>query len=581
MSQDDSNKRYDLSRRTVLGSLGVAGAGAALGGVGTQAFFSDQETFTDNQLVAGSLDMKVDWEEHYSDWSEDEVEGVDWRMVNGTNEVMDDEHAFPQIRNATLAVNNSDVGQFMNNTAQEAFPDQNGDNLVDRGGVACTDFADAPEDLPAPVISLDDVKPGDFGEVTFSFHLCDNPGYVWMNGQLIADDEVSVNEPEADDPDEDDTPGGQYDAMSGEMAESIQAAVWYDDDCDNVYDKQDGTVDAVLAVDRSGSLSQSEWDELKSALETAIDDFDDQDMIGMVLYGDSPQAVDFGGSWLQTVGGNRQAIKDAIPDTAPDGTDATHMPGAIDFANHILDTYGMSDRQTIVLFTDGNPNYQNGTVDDGAEPPGGDTDDQLGVNFTYDGGTASEDSTISQSELDETVEVATAAKADGTQIVTVGLDTNDPYLRDQIASVPQNHFATENPANLENIYDVIVLNLTTGDKLLCQGSLGEVLADLNSNEGRGLPLDAARDYDGNTDTYDYDEKVDAENDEDRQCYPATTTACVAFEWWLPLDHANELQTDSAEFDLGFYTEQCRHNDGAGMVPETEQTPTESPTPIPE
>jgi hypothetical protein len=391
---------------------------------------------------------------------------------------------------------------------------------------------------------------------------------------------VSVNEPEADDPDEDDTPGGQYDAMSGEMAESIQAAVWYDDDCDNVRDESVGTVDAVLAVDRSGSISQSEWDGIKAGLETAIDDFDDQDTIGMVFFGDSPQAVDFGGSWLQTVGGNRQAIKDELPDTAPSSGEATHMPGAIDFANYILDTDGMGDRQAIILFTDGEPNYQNGIVDDGSTPPGGDTDDQLPVNFEYDGGSASENSTISQSELDETVDVATAAKSDGTLLVTVGLDTNDSYLRDNIATSPQYHYATDNPANLENIYDAVVLGLTTEEKLLCQGSLGEVLDELSSNEGRGLPLDGARD-EIEPDVYDYDEKNDPENDEDRQCYPATTTACVAFEWWLPLDHANELQTDSAEFDLGFYTEQCRHNDGAGMVPEPEQTPTDSPTAIPE
>jgi hypothetical protein len=110
--------------------------------------------------------------------------------------------------------------------------------------------------------------------------------------------------------------------------------------------------------------------------------------------------------------------------------------------------------------------------------------------------------------------------------------------------------------------------ITTREKVLCQGSLAEVLAELNTNEGRGLPLDAARD-EVEPGVYDYDEKEDPENDEDRECYPAVTTACVAFEWWLPRDHANEIQTDRAEFDLGFYTEQCRHNDGSGMVPETD------------
>jgi hypothetical protein len=31
-----------------------------------------------------------------------------------------------------------------------------------------------------------------------------------------------------------------------------------------------------------------------------------------------------------------------------------------------------------------------------------------------------------------------------------------------------------------------------------------------------------------------------------------------------VDHANEIQSDSVRFDLGFYTEQCCHNDGSGM-----------------
>jgi hypothetical protein len=53
----------------------------------------------------------------------------------------------------------------------------------------------------------------------------------------------------------------------------------------------------------------------------------------------------------------------------------------------------------------------------------------------------------------------------------------------------------------------------------------------------------------------------------RQCFPNSTTAYVGFEWWLPVDHANEIQSDSVSFDLGFYAEQCRHNDGSGQPPE--------------
>jgi hypothetical protein len=48
------------------------------------------------------------------------------------------------------------------------------------------------------------------------------------------------------------------------------------------------------------------------------------------------------------------------------------------------------------------------------------------------------------------------------------------------------------------------------------------------------------------------------------CFRGETDFSAAFAWWVPVDHGNEIQTDQVEFDLGFYTEQCRHNDGSGM-----------------
>ena len=56
--------------------------------------------------------------------------------------------------------------------------------------------------------------------------------------------------------------------------------------------------------------------------------------------------------------------------------------------------------------------------------------------------------------------------------------------------------------------------------------------------------------------------------EGRDCFINSNTAYIGLEWWLPVDHGNEVQGDSVEFDFGFYTEQCRHNDGSGMNAET-------------
>ncbi|QAY21932.1 hypothetical protein EO776_17970 (plasmid) [Halorubrum ezzemoulense] len=46
-----------------LGAVGLASAGS---GLGTSAFFSDEETFGDNTLTAGELDLKVSWQQTYT-----------------------------------------------------------------------------------------------------------------------------------------------------------------------------------------------------------------------------------------------------------------------------------------------------------------------------------------------------------------------------------------------------------------------------------------------------------------------------------------------------------------------------------
>ena len=165
----DESSRIDLTRRKALaaiGSIGVASAGA---GLGTSAYFSDQETFENNRLTAGTLDMKVSWEEHYSDWSEDEAEHA--HMEDG-DLVVDDREG------------------FTNATFQEGYPDEETRAAIDAGETdPCDVLADVPDDLEKPVIELADLKPGDFGEVTFDFTLWENPGYGWLNGGLLSEAE--------------------------------------------------------------------------------------------------------------------------------------------------------------------------------------------------------------------------------------------------------------------------------------------------------------------------------------------------------------------------------------------------------
>jgi len=223
-------KDIELSRRKALAALGTVGVASAGAGLGTSAFFSDQETFENNSLVAGTLDMGVGYSAHYSDWSPDEAEGVpNVRMwdgpagtTGGPGDLEPDEVGLPSNAAWLIAVSDdTDDGtpdtavaeQFLENTEYRSFND---------GTLDCIDGAanSQADDAERPVIDLDDVKPGDFGEVTFDFILCDNPGFVWLNGTLRDASENGLTEPEADDPDE--GPGV-------ELLDSVRAAVWVDD----------------------------------------------------------------------------------------------------------------------------------------------------------------------------------------------------------------------------------------------------------------------------------------------------------------------------------------------------------------
>jgi predicted ribosomally synthesized peptide with SipW-like signal peptide len=401
---------HTISRRKLLGTLGTVGGAAALGGAGTMAFFSDEEEFTNNELVAGELDLMVDWEEHYSDWSSDENDDrTDSFLLNPYLESTEDESdtdpdddaaddfevlmtdgdpakvpdgytGFPVPMEPLIAVPDQFVDDFMASTAVEAFPDTDDDGIQDliltrnqlsrQYGLTGeqleeafrSQFANLDAGLSSdartnatvggppnpqttrpgdPLLDISDVKPGDFGEVTFSIHVFNNPAYIWLVGGLRANEENGYTDPERADGDGDRSgPNGR-----GELLDAIETAVWHDNG-DNVLGDDGGGVSENL---------------------------------------DSPHDV-----------ANRSSIA------------------------------------------------------------------------------------VSQSEA-----------------------------------------------------------------IVFQGSLRELLSELSNG---GIPLDA-------------DPRSESSG---RDCFPYSTTRYFAMAWWLPVDHANEIQTDRAAFDLGFYTEQCRHNDGSGL-----------------
>jgi len=194
MSNNDNND-FGLSRRQMLGGLGIVGVASAGAGLGTTAYFSDEESFEENTLTAGELDLFV-----HVDYSEDQ---------------------------GSFAQYSTPPGTFIN------------------GGVVGGE-----EDGEPLSIQVEDLKPGDSGEGEFCFSIVDNPAYMWMCGELTANDQNGTTEPEEAALDE---MFGEV-PVDGQLADAMQVTMSY---CD-----EDGNTGEEIV---SGSLA-----EVMTALQAGI-----------------------------------------------------------------------------------------------------------------------------------------------------------------------------------------------------------------------------------------------------------------------------------------------------------------------
>ncbi|OSP09072.1 hypothetical protein B9H04_05630 [Halorubrum ezzemoulense DSM 17463] len=204
-----NDDKIGLSRRKMLVGLGAVGVASAGAGLGTTAYFNDTETFANNELTAGSLDLFV-----HVDYSEDQGSYAQYSTEPGT--------------------------------------------YVDGNVVGIEGQGSTGDPLS---IRVSDLKPGDSGEGEFCFSIVDNPAYMWMCGELTANAENGQSEPEMDD---DDTGGDPGDG-TGELADAMQVTVSYcTDDGDGGNDIGDEIVsgslrDVMLAL-RAGVPLSSDGD---------------------------------------------------------------------------------------------------------------------------------------------------------------------------------------------------------------------------------------------------------------------------------------------------------------------------------
>jgi predicted ribosomally synthesized peptide with SipW-like signal peptide len=463
----DDNQLYNLSRRKLLAGLGTVGLASAGAGLGTSAFFSDREAFEDNRLTAGTLDLKLDYKATYlgGPGRLDAVTAMGYPDAEdlGDGRYLLDQAPTPADMQAWEDLVQGEEFDFCSPEADQY--------LVNGSGI--------------PVFTLEDVKPGDSGEVTISIHICDNPGYVELFGDL-SEAENDQTEPESE---VDDSPD------AGELADAIEVCVWYDEDCDNVYEPtgtgQQQELEVALVSDVSGSMGGSKIAALKTAATSFVDNLSSPDEAAAISF-NSSAGVD------QELTTNYQLVQNAITNYSASG--GTSIAAGIDVGEDELlngtnATAGAS--KVMIVLSDG------------------------------------------QSSASAAIAAADAAKANGIRIFTIALGAGAATgLLEDIASSPDDAFVAPNAADLDTVYAEIAQVVLAGEQKIAEGTMSEVFDQLAD----GILLDGNRQEEG------------------LQPYPGATTQCIGFEWTLPTDVGNEVQSDSVSFDIGLAAEQSRHND---------------------
>lgn len=663
-----SEREMNITRRKVLASVGAVGAAGAAAGLGTSALLNDTERAENNTLAAGELDLRLDWEEHYSfpqiydGFGDPTVE--DGTPLDVVRRNPNDSRCvgLPDPDNPVVWVNAEDdpledgrssLELYFQNTTIEAFPDPVGGevegtfttlNSGDEPIVEnpCDVLADLPQALdrysedvdgpgrtkngdtfdsetgePRPLLSLRDVKPGDFGEFTFSTHLCGNPGYLWL--QMPGGLDGSENGLEEPEPDDDGTEDG------GELAEYVQTALWYDDDCNNRIDPDPNDQVALAIVDTSGSTDENIADIVDAAnalvedLNTAVQNNPDLGIqAGIITFEEAGDTNDVRLiSPIQPVGtyvdGNGDGIF-ATDDFPVEIGGNSPIPQAMDVGREYLNEKAAAldsttgndienpEKQLLVV-SDGDAVYNSSGSLSEVE---GELLNRSGSQFTFDGTSYASDyfdtltngSAVQVPDPDTTrgglsrAETTLVARdVDGEQFLPPSdsdsqppgpkVDNPDDQPQSNTGSDPADisgdngitvHAAAvyDSGASSDNkdlardtmmayatsagtYYDVNTLGGTTagqevadnlvgsggtGEEVIFRGTLGELETELIADDDNGLMLNGTV-LDG--------------------CFAPGVTYCFGLAWWVPRDVGNGIQGDSVEFDLGFYTEQCRNN----------------------
>ncbi|APE95373.1 SipW-dependent-type signal peptide-containing protein [Halodesulfurarchaeum formicicum] len=527
MSEEDSNNTFEISRRKTLAALGTIGAASAGAGLGTSAWFNDTESFENNTISAGDLDLKVDWQQTYNG-PHPETGEIGWHPVN-------------------------------------AYPDTDGDGLQDLNGVRYSGAGDVdPVFDAADIPGCCDCEEGEY--------------YLTFGGESYCIEPLSGVGSVEDFYDYVGTGGAvEYSSQNDAIQREDASVIFLYEDGDgnlslvfvnDAYTNEDGGSAASFTIegapqDTGWLVGDGEWkvkDDTEGDLNQGFEQYEEWEIDwawgpdrtdgGAIGYFEDDFAIEISPSF------NGAADRDQLGS------------GQIEELVVLSGGSGLGDGSDEILLRDG--------IGDEAVGPialhsacGIESGEELPEDvFTSD----------LYPDQEHLIEFADLKPGDEGEVTfSLHLCDNPGYIwmNGQLVSASENG-VTEPEAAAEGEEEDVVELLDKVEVTLwydtdCDNELGdeeEIIADgiplrdaldaLSQNGGLGIPLDGDR-------STEFDELEDAADDENRDPFENSTTQCIGFEWELPGEEVgNEIQTDSAVFDLGFYTEQARHNDGAGQ-----------------
>ncbi|NUE03254.1 hypothetical protein HUB97_12255 [Halorubraceae archaeon YAN] len=487
------------SRRQVLAGLGTIGVASAGAGLGTTAFFSDRTTFRNNYLEAGELALKLDWQQTY----------------NGPNPKTGVAEEHP--------VN--------------AYPDDSGDGIQDLGGIKYSSAGDT-----KPVFNA--------AEIPACCDCEDEEYYVTYAGDTFCIEAI----------DGDVSAETFYDYVPAEVSSRNEDITRDDTAVLFLYRDDQGELYLFIVLDEFGDgdggaasfkvegAEECEWLSADWVVQddpiTTNDDYQNAD-------GNLPATADWVWGEERTDGGVLGTLEEEFAlRITPKLNDAATLDPA-NFPNFISD-FGPVER---LIFLSGDAETEI-VLEDGITDETGKLD-PIVVH-----------STCGIETLDKLSTDVYASKFYPDQRSLIELDDVKPGDEGEITF---SMHLCDNPGYIwlfaKNIdfdgelaeyldvvlwYDDDCNNVFDDDEIeIFSGSFSELL-DLLNNGKESLPLDA-----------------DPKNPETIDCFDPETGYCIGFTWEFPVRQFdeiderdnNDVQGDSLKFDLGFYTEQCRHNDG--------------------